>query len=297
MKLALLAIALCLGGCLEFHSGAMPGEPKTASFATITGVRVRYVDVGSGSPVVLLHGFASSLETWDPVIPELVRHGHRVLALDLKGFGWSDRPEGDYSPLAEARLVFALMDARHIGRAALVGHSWGAGIALAAALDAPARITKLALYDAWAYEEQLPALFLWARASGVGEAIFGAFYDQRVDEKLEAAFYDPRFLTEELVEAVERAFDRPGTLAAALAAVRGQRYAEVEGRYATIDIPAILLWGREDVVSTLAVAERLSHDLPRSRLVIYPRCGHFPMIEAAARSTADLVAFLDEERP
>ena len=99
-----LAAAPVLAGCSSFHAGALPGEPQTALYAAVDGARLRYVDRGKGPPVVLLHGFASSLETWDLLVPELEKT-HRVIALDLKGFGWSDRPEGDYSPAAEARLV------------------------------------------------------------------------------------------------------------------------------------------------------------------------------------------------
>lgn len=96
MRALLLSVPL-LAGCLSFHAGPLPGEPKTAQFAAVDDARLRFVDVGKGPPVVLIHGFASSLETWDLLIPELSKT-HRVIALDLKGFGWSDRPEGDYSP-------------------------------------------------------------------------------------------------------------------------------------------------------------------------------------------------------
>jgi pimeloyl-ACP methyl ester carboxylesterase len=92
---------------------------------------------------------------------------------------------------------------------------------------------------------------------------------------------------------VEFALDRPGTVAAALAAVRGQRYSEVQARYRTIAQPTLLLWGREDEVTTLPFGERLSRELPHARLVVYPRCGHFPMLEAASASNTELVAFLD----
>jgi pimeloyl-ACP methyl ester carboxylesterase len=284
-----------LAGCLSFHRGPMAGEPKDATFVQLGDTRVRYVDVGKGPAVVLIHGFASSLETWTAVIPALAA-GHRVLALDLKGFGWTDRPPGDYSPAAQAQLVLALMDSRGIDQAAIVGHSWGASVALAVALAAPKRVTRLALYDAWAYEEQLPTFFLWARAAGVGETLFSLFYHQRPDERLELAFYDPRIITEKLVEDVERALRRPGTRAAALAAVRGQHYAAVQKKYPTIAQPTLLLWGREDAVTTLPFGERLARELPHARLVVYPRCGHFPMIEAAAASTTELAAFLAEDQ-
>lgn len=289
-----VALAAQLSGCMSFHAGAMPGEPKDATFATIRGARVRYVDRGQGPPVVLVHGFASALEAWSGVLPELAKT-HRVLALDLKGFGWTDRPEGDYSPQEEARIVFELMTQRGVDKAAVVAHSWGASVALAAALAHPERVTRLALYDAWVYEEQLPTFFHWSRADGLGEALFAGWYTERPDEKMAMAFYDKRYVTEALVDSVEDALDRPGTVAAALAAVRGQRYAAVQDRYRTIQLPTLLLWGREDQVTTLPFGERLSRELPRSKLIVYPRCGHFPMIEALAASNADLSAFLAED--
>jgi pimeloyl-ACP methyl ester carboxylesterase len=277
-------------GCMSFHQGPMPGEPKAATFANVDGVRVRYVDAGTGPTVVLIHGFASSLETWATVMQSFP--GHRVIALDLKGFGWTDRPEGDYSPEAQARLVLGLLDQRGVDKATFVAHSWGASVALSAALAAPNRVERLALYDAWVYEEQLPPFFHWARADGVGEALFGLYYKERADERVALAFYDKSYVTEALVDAVEAALDRPGTVAAALAAVRGQRYARTQNRYREITKPTLLLWGREDAVTTVTYGERLVRDLKDARLVVYPRCGHFPMIEAAAPSTRDLVAFV-----
>src|SRR6185312_14697269 len=233
-------------------------------------------------------------ETWDLIAPELSKT-HRVVTLDLKGFGWSDRPEGDYSPAAEAHIVLALMDKLGVKRAAFVGHSWGSSVTLALALAAPERVTRIALYDAWVYEEQLPTTFLAARADGLGELIFSLFYDQRPDERMALAFYDKDALSEKLVEEVEKALERPGTGAAALAAVRGQHFTEQQAKYRTIDKPVLLLWGREDVVTTLKFGERLSKDLPHARLVVYPQCGHFPMLEAMGASNAELVKFLAED--
>lgn len=293
----LLAAALLATGCLGFHKGAMAGEPPDDRYLEVLGTRVRYQDLGpkEAPAVVLVHGFASSLETWGAVAPQLLST-HRVLALDLKGFGWTDRPEGDYSVQAQAALIAALMDSRGIQRASLVGHSYGASVVLTFALSYPERVERLALYDAFAYDEQLPSTFHLARARGLGELIFGLFYGERTDEKLSLAFYDKRFITEDLVEDVQFAQTRPGTNAAALAVVRGQVFTELEKQYRTVKAPTLLLWGREDTVTPLAIGERLLRELPRAQLKVYPRCGHFPMIEAAAASTRELVDFLAVQR-
>lgn len=293
-RLATLALLPALWGCASFHAGAMPGEPPKASFAQVAGARVRYTDTGKGPAVVLIHGFASSLETWDTVAPLLVKT-HRVVSLDLKGFGWTDRAEGDYSPAAQAKIVLQIMDKLGIDKAAIVGHSWGSSVSLALALKAPERVTRLALYDAWVYEEQLPSTFLIARAPVLGEVLFTLFYDQRPDERLALAFYNKDFLTEKLAEDVEKSLERPGTNAAALAAVRGQRFTEQQAQYRTIDKQVLLLWGRDDVVTTLPFGERLSRELPHARLVVYPRCGHFPMFEARNESNAELIKFLAQD--
>lgn len=308
---SVLLLALVNMGCLSFHKGPMPGEPKTARFADVEGVRVRYMDTVDAAPqqtpdeapaapqhekptVVLVHGFASALEAWATVSPALAST-HRVIALDLKGFGWTDRPEGDYSPDAQARILLKLLEQRGVTKTAIVAHSWGSSVALAATLAAPERITKIALYDAWVYEDQLPPFFHWARADGVGEALFGLWYKERADERIALAFFDKTMVNERLVDDVNAALERPGTVAAALAAVRGQRFSEVEHRYKTIDKPTLLLWGRDDQVTPVRFGERLSRDLPNAKMLTYARCGHFPMIEARAASNRDLVAFLTKD--
>ncbi len=286
-----LLLALLASGCLSHHTGPLPGEPRNARFADVGGARIRFTDVGEGPAVVLVHGFASSLDVWPDVVKALQKR-HRVIALDLKGFGWSDRPEGDYSPAAQAQLVIALLDKLGVEKASFVGHSWGASVVLTLALRTPERVDRIALYDAWVYEAQLPTAFLFARADGVGEAIFGLFYDQRADDKIALAFYDPDAVPQALVDEVEEQLERPGTTAAALAAVRGQRYEDLEKRYREIRQPVLLLWGREDRVTPLDIGERLSKELPHAELVVFPQCGHFPMIEARHPSTRALAAFL-----
>jgi pimeloyl-ACP methyl ester carboxylesterase len=293
----LLLLALTASGCLHFHSGPMPGEPKDATFLSVEGARVRYVDVGEGPTVVLLHGFASSIENWVTVMPKLVKQ-HRIIAIDMKGFGWTDRPVGDYSPKAQAQLLQAVLTERGVtGPIALVAHSYGSSVALAFALEYPRQVQRIALYDAWVYEEQLPSMFHMARAQGIGELLYGLFYSERYEERLTLGFYNPDFVAQQLVDDVEKAFERPGTRYGALEAVRGMRFDEMSDRYRTITAPTLLLWGREDIVTPVSIGEKLVRALPNAKLNVYPRCGHFPMIEAASESTRDLQAFLEGAVP
>lgn len=295
MAMSLLTLPLT-AGCLSWHTGALPGEPEAATFKQVAGARVHYTDSQTSGPaVVLVHGFGSQMRVWDALATELSRT-HRVIALDLKGFGWTDRPEGDYSPQAEADLVWALLDELGVERTSIVAHSWGSSVALQMALSKPERARRMVLMDAWVYEDQLPAAITWSRAPAVGELIYGLWYDQRTEDKLALAFYDKRFVTQEMVEAVEKRNKLPGTKAAALAAVRGQRYADVEASYSHVEQPILLIWGREDRVSHLWYGERLDRQLPNSRLMVLPRCGHFPMIEAHTESSRAVLQFLGADR-
>lgn len=294
-RLALASVAaLALAACPSFHAGPLPGAPADATFADVDGVHVRYREVGAGPAVVLVHGYGASLDMWRGVQDALARD-HRVIAVDLKGFGWTSRPPGDYAPPAQAALVWHLLDQLGVDDVAIVGHSWGSSVSLAMALDQPARVRRIALYSAYVFEAQVPSFFRWARVHGVGEALFALYYRQRIEDRAPLAYHDPRFVTQARVDRVEAELARPGTVAAALATARGQRYAEVEERYDEIRQPTLLLWGDDDQVTPVRFGRRLARLMPDARLEVYADCGHIPMVEAAGQTTRDLRAFLAEE--
>ena len=291
----LLFAALALAGCPSFHAGPLPGAPADATFVDVDGVHVHVRDVGAGPAVVLVHGFGASIELWRRV-QDALAVDHRVIALDLKGFGWTSRPPGDYAPPAQAALVWHVLDQLGVDDVDIVGHSWGASVSLAMALSQPARVRRLALYAAYVYEAQVPSFFRWARLDGVGEAMFTLWYRERAEDRTALAYHDARFITQARVDRIEADLRRPGAVAAALATVRGQRYADVEQRYAEIDKPTLLLWGDDDRVTPLRFGRRLARELPDARLEVYADCGHIPMVEAANQTTRDLIEFLAEER-
>ncbi len=285
-----IAAILLAGGCLSFHPRP-PFEPPSQSFIDVSGVRLRYRLAGEGPAVVMIHGYGGALETWDGQFGLLARD-HRVLALDMKGFGLSARPEGDYSPAAQARLVFALMDELGMKEATVVAHSFGCSVALDMALIAPERITGLVLASAWVYDEQIPMFFRWSQLGGAGEALFGLFYGERPEERLALGFRHPERIPQSLVDAVTRSLDFPGTKAAALATIRSLDFERRQKRHGEIEKPVLLLWCRQDAVSRLEYGVRLERELPRARLVVFEDCGHFPMVEARAPFNRELEAFL-----
>ncbi len=293
--LASCALALALAGCPSFHAGPLPGAPADATFVDVDGVHVRYRETGSGPAVVMIHGYGASLESWASVAPPVASH-HRVIAIDLKGFGWTSRPEGDYSPAAQADLVWHVLDKLGVDDVAIVGHSWGTSVSLAMAVQHPTRVRRVALYDAYVYDDQVPSFFRWAQKSGLGELLFGLFYTERMEDRAPLAYYDERWVTQARVERVEDSMDRPGTTAAALAVARGHHFAALHEQLRGFAKPVLLLWGAQDQVTPVSFAYRLVNELQNAKLEVYQHCGHIPMVEAHNASTRDLVTFLDTDR-
>lgn len=296
---AILALG-ALAGCVRFQTGPSltidplerivvegRGQIHVIDLPALDGVK----DEGADA-VVLVHGYGSSTASYRPIFGELQRH-HRVIAIDLPGFGFSDRRKGDYSPEALSDVLVRILDEKHVRRAHVIGHSWGGSIVLAFALRHPERLAKLVVISGWLFDEQVLPFMRWGQVPGLGEALFALHYTQATGEKLYYSFYDPHFVTADLVDEVNRALHRPGTVAAALAAARGMHFSEREKRHRDITNETLLLWGGEDAVSRPLFGERLARELPRARLAIIPRCGHIPMIECRGPTAAAITDFLE----
>jgi len=293
-----VAFALAIAGCANsFHAAPLPGAPSGATFVEIDGVHVHYRDKGQGPAVVMIHGFGGSLEHWGGVQPVVAEH-NRVISVDLKGFGWTSRPEGDYSPAAQAQLVWGVLDKLGVKDVAIVGHSWGASVALSMAVAHPERTRRVVVYSAYVYDEQVPSFFRWAQASGAaGQALFSLYYNERVEDRAPLAYYDERWVTQARVERAEADLAKPGSTAAALAAVRGHHFEKLHDQLVGFSKPVLILWGQQDLVTPVSFGHRLSHELANAEIKTYERCGHIPMVEARSRSTRDLVEFLAKDEP
>ena len=160
--LGLAAIALALGSC-----GLSAGDGADGPYARLgpldAPVKLYYEEAGKGPPLLLIHGFGASTYTWRHIAPELAQT-HRVIAVDLKGFGQSDKPfDSRYSVFDQAELLAELIEEKDLRNLTLVGHSFGGGVALVLALEAnqrlEGRIARLVLLDSIAYPQQIPVFF------------------------------------------------------------------------------------------------------------------------------------------
>jgi pimeloyl-ACP methyl ester carboxylesterase len=293
-----IVVCACItSGCATFQTG--PSDPlPDAERVMIEGrgqLRVIERNPQAAETVLLVHGYGASSASYRPVLAQLAERYH-VLAIDLPGFGKSDRREGDYSPEALSDVLAQLLTQKGIQRAHVVGHSWGCSVVLAFARRHRDRLDKLVVISGWVYDEQLLPLMRWAKVRGVGEPLYALFYRQQLGERMYLNFYDPSLLSEEVVEEVERNMERPGALAAALAAARGMRFSEHQHEYKKIDAETLVLWGKEDRVARPVFGEQLARELPHARLVMIPRCGHIPMVECTGETAIALRSFLEGAR-
>lgn len=278
----------------EEHRARVP-HAEASRFAEVGGVRVHYQEKGSGPALVLIHGNNSSAYTWKDVFDSLAAE-FRVVALDMKGFGFTSKPDGgDYRAEAQAALVVGLLDALHIERAVLVGSSLGGGVALAAAIDYPARVAGLVLVGSAAFTDTrgaslAPSYVNWPYV-GAAVTALALTSDRLVRDGLRQSFHDQSKVTDERVAAYYLPLTtRAGQRAARL--VRQQRHmARVEQLLGRVAQPALLVWGAEDRLIPLADGRRLQSALPDARLVVFEACGHLPQEEMPERFAREILAF------
>lgn len=248
----------------------------------VNNLRVRYLDHGSGSAVVLLHGFAASWHWWLENIPALARH-HRVIAVDLPGFGNSEPLPAPAEMATQAHTVLALLAQLDIESATVSGHSMGGLVALEMYAADPERVRNLILVDAGGApmpERRLAVIMVALRICVailrrplVRRALATKPWVRRV--ALGAAFRDTRAMSQELAGRTMPVFGGPGSVDAVGAAGRSVRATVPE----SITCPVLLVWGERDVIVSPRSARQMHDRLPDSELVVLASSGHSPMIE------------------
>jgi pimeloyl-ACP methyl ester carboxylesterase len=246
--------------------------------------RIYYVDRGQGGvPIVLVHGFGASLYTWRHMIEPLSRE-YRVIALDLPGYGFSDKPDIQYNMALFSAQILHLLDALGVQRAVFVGNSMGGKITLFTALHNPERVESMVLIDAAAYvsgSSGRPFILRLVATPCVGEVLTSLSRRSRVRDILEDVYHDDSKITEADVDAYHAPMLMEGGNRAALSLLRSDAFGgDIEAGVPSIRIPALIIWGQEDTWIPVANGERLHRELPDSRLEVLPATGHVPQEEA-----------------
>jgi len=269
----------------------------------IDGRPVNLLDMGSGPPLVFVHGHSACWAHWLEQIPVFART-NRVVALDLPGFGHSPLPADELSISGYARTIDQVCEALGIDAACLVGNSMGGFVAAELAINFPQRVERLVLVAAAGVSDRyigLPAELM--RHPGVVAASRVLFALGGVPDRLARAIAarprgrrfalgwvctHPEQLHSALVYEIERGAGRPG---AALASLAIATY-DFRDRVSEIACPTLIVWGDRDYLISHRSAHEYERLIEHTEMHVYPDTGHVPMIERPARFNADLRSFL-----
>jgi pimeloyl-ACP methyl ester carboxylesterase len=273
-------------------------HPEYSWFTTVNGVRVHYQEAGdeNAPPIILIHGFISSTLIWKEVFLPLASEGFHVIAPDLPGYGYSEKPgDGEYTIEYQARAVLGLMDRLGIEKAILVGASYGAAIALAAALDYPGRVNKLVLIGAVSDDEPKKKLLLrLSRLPVLGDIVTPLFLGSRwVLRKRMQEMYR-RIGTQisgKTVAARHHLLQTANTHRAMVRTVRRWKANRLRRSAHQLRQPTLILWGDNDTHIPLDRGYRLRDAIPHSRLVVFRNCGHLPPAEYPQKFVEVVSAF------
>lgn len=271
----------------------------TPHVRTIVGVddtTLAYRELGSGPPVLLLHGWPTSSYLWRNVMPALAEN-NRVLALDMPGFGASDKPtdvryDFDYLEAAIDRFLAAL----DIDRVALAGHDLGGPLAVHWMLSRPGRATRLALLNTLLYPEFSDAVVEFVTELLTPDARAHRVSDAGLTEVMQVGVADPSVITDDLMAAVLAPFqtaDAREALANAGVGLAPGGFTEIAAGLASIDVPVRAIYGERDQIlpDVAETMTRLVADVPQAVVTALPGCGHFLQEEEPELVARELATF------
>ena len=276
--------------------------PPAYRTVQIEGVTLAYQVEGSGPvPVVLLHGYAASLATWHDLRRLFPKSLYTLYLLDLKGFGFSAKPkDARYSPVDQAALVAGFLETLDLNDVTLIGHSLGGGVALLMTILLKERdkklIGRLVLIDAAAYPQVIPP-FMRLLARPLAGTLLLALVPTRIIVRyvLRACFRDGAAIGAERIERYAQGFSRRGICHSFGESVRRiipPDYDRLAASFDSSGLPTLIIWGRDDRVTPLALGERLQRDIPGARLAVIDDCGHNPHEERPEETWRLMAGFL-----
>jgi pimeloyl-ACP methyl ester carboxylesterase len=286
----------------DHRHGHRQKRPRRANLY-LDGYRMAYQDVGPvrGRAVLLIHGMVSDSTTWQRSIELLADRGLRVIAPDLLGHGDSDKPSTGYGIPSFADHLHLLLDHLKVRTATVVGHSYGAAVAMAMAYNHPQKVDRLVLVAAGGLGREIHPVFRAATLPGA-RAVLGLVVNERT-----ATVYRRRRLhrTLRLSPDVVTNLGRAGrglstkdgrraffeTLHSAIRP-SGQRGSMLELNYLHPEMPVLLVWSENDAIVPVEHARFTHARMVNSKLVVFPGSTHQPHHRNAERFAAEVAEFI-----
>jgi pimeloyl-ACP methyl ester carboxylesterase len=276
---------------LELDEVEKPGRS-----VRVGDIDMHYVEAGRGPALLLLHGLGASTFSFRRLIPLLAPH-LRAIALDLKGFGYSERPrDGDYSLSAHARTIRDFMDVMGIEKASVLGHSMGGAVAMHLAAAYPERIERLILVSSATQSEVSRAVrgarFLRLFLPLVAMLTLQNRWFRRLS--LSSAVVDPSYLTEDVMEGYIRPTRIRGHLRS-LGELMVDRAKDPRIDPSAIHQPTLIIWGGGDRWLPPSNGRRLQQQIPGARMVVVEKAGHLVPEEQPEETANAIIDFLRSE--
>ena len=266
---------------------------KPGSVIELDGYRVHYIDRGAGPAIVLIHGFGGQTYSFRNILPILERD-HRVIAVDLKGYGYSERDAGaGLSHTDQVAMLKALLEKLGVTHAVFVGHSMGGVIVQRFAAAHPEMVDALVLAASGTGEERFnrrlpPAILL--------RPILPVLARLTAQRLLTASYYDKSVLTAD----VRAEYNRPAHLIGSmngLLAIMHDAAQDVPIDVSRITMPVLLLHGADDRIVPLRASQRIRERLPQARLIVLDRAGHMLLEERPQEAARAILDFLRDTAP
>ncbi len=272
-----------------------------SEFVEIDGMQVHFRDQGLASdslPIVLIHGTGASLHTWEMWVNEL-KNEHRIITLDLPAYGLTGPNQtSDYSQDFYVSFMDKFLSKLNIKRCILGGNSLGGGITWAYALEHPVKVSKMILVDAGGYpmvSKSVPIAFQIARMPVLSNIFKYVLPHAIIEKSLQNVYVHDERITPELIERYYDLASREGNRKAFLdrmkSSINGDKYLKIK----TLMMPTLILWGKEDGLIPLDVAEKFHADLPNDTIIVFKDLGHTPMEEDPIETVKAVKGFLKKQ--
>ena len=269
-------------------------------YAKVGEINMRFWSMGDRGPIlILLHGIGCHVEMWEKNIAALSQD-HHVYAIDIMGFGRSDKPPAPYSPQLLVRFVLDFMETLHIEKATLIGNSMGGGISMMIAIQSPERVDKLVLVDTIGLGKEVSPVLRLMSLPLIGELLTRPGR-KGVLRTMKLCLYDPSAVTDDFIERAAQIAVLPRAQNAFLATLRsGGAFGGIKkellsayfDNFHRIKAPSLVIWGRQDRIFPVAHAQVALEKIPGAKLHIIDRAGHFPQMDQPEEFNAAVLEFL-----
>lgn len=271
-----------ISGLRQAHAFALPPLPELRE-TSVFGQKICYFDLGEGPPLILIHGVGGDADEWVFCLEEL-SSSNRVIAVDLLGFGHSDKPPIRYTIGGFVEMLELFLNALAIERAALLGSSLGGWVAATFALQFPERTDRLILVDAAGLQADAPKMPIDLRVST----------RRHMRDVLNVMFYDHGFVTEELVDLAYQGHLRRHdgyTIDSVLKNFKDERE-WLDDKIADLKVPTLIVWGEQDGLIPVSTSDKFHRLIQGSRREVIPECGHLPALEKPLELIRHVADFL-----